>query len=113
MSSQWLSLATIGQLLGGGRNEGIRVRGWAGVFNVLLISLTFAGAVFVITVLKDVMQGKPIYLSPVSVLAIVSGSFWTARLITKYVFHPRSAVAASASRKALIVTVSSVTSWAI
>lgn len=82
-----LSLATVGQLLGAGRNEGIRARGWVGVIDVLLIRLALAGIVFMLTVLKYAMRGKEIELFPVGVLAIVSGFFVASRLIAKYVFH--------------------------
>jgi hypothetical protein len=82
-----LSLATVGQLLGAGRNEGIRTRGWLGVIDVLLIRLALAGLVFMGTVLRYAMHGEEIRLFPVGVLTIVSGLFVASRLIAKYVFH--------------------------
>ena len=82
-----LSLAILGQLLGAGRNEGIKARGWVGVIDVLLIRLALAGIVFMGTVLGYAMHGKEIALFPVGVLTIVSGFFVASRLIAKYVFH--------------------------
>jgi hypothetical protein len=82
-----LSLATVGQLFGAGRNEGIRARGWVGVIDVLLIRLAFAGIVFMGTVLKYAMHGQRIGLYPVGVLTIVSGFFVASRLLTKYVLR--------------------------
>jgi hypothetical protein len=82
-----LFLATLGQLLGAGRNEGIRARGWVGVIDVLLMRLAFAGFVFMVPVLILAMRGKRIGLYPVGVLTIVSGFFLASRLLTKYVFH--------------------------
>jgi len=82
-----LSLATVGQLAGAGRNEGIRARGWVGVIDVLLIRLAFAGIAFMGTVLKYAMGGKRIGLYPVGVLTVVSGFFLTLRLLTKYILH--------------------------
>jgi hypothetical protein len=82
-----LFLAVLGQLLGAGRNEGIRARGWLGVIDVLLIRLALAGIAFMGTVLKYAMRGKRIGLYPVGVLMIVSGFFVASRLLTKYVLH--------------------------
>ena len=82
-----LSIATVAQLLGAGRNEGIRARGWVGIIDVLLRRLAFAGIVFMGTVLKFATRGKKIDLYPVGVLTIVSGFFVASRLVTKYVFH--------------------------
>jgi len=80
----WLFLAVMGQLLGAGRNEGIRARGWVGVIDILLIRLAFAGIVFMGTALKYAMRGNKIGLYPVGVLTIVSGFFVASRLLTKY-----------------------------
>ena len=82
-----LSIAAVAQVLGGGRNEGIRARGWVGVIDVLLIRLALAGAVFMGLVLKFAMRGKQIHMYPLGVLTIISGFFLASRLITKYVFH--------------------------
>ena len=82
-----LSLAMLGQALGGGRNEGIRIRGWIGVIDVLSIRLGFAGIVFIGCVVKYALQGKHIPLYPVGVLTIASALFLAARLIAKFVFH--------------------------
>jgi hypothetical protein len=82
-----LCLATVGQLLGGGRNEGIRVRGLAGIIDVLLIRLALAGAVFILLVLKVALRGKQIHLYPVGVLMIISGFFCASRLVAKYAFY--------------------------
>ncbi len=82
-----LFLATLAQLLGAGRNEGIRARGWVGVIDVLLIRLAYAGIAFIGTVGRYAMRGERINLYPVGVLTIVSAFFIGSRLITKYVFH--------------------------
>jgi hypothetical protein len=82
-----LSLAVVGQLLGSGRNEGIKSRGWAGVLDVLLIRLAFAGLSFMVTVLQFTMRGEQIQLYPVGLLTIVSGFFLLSRIIAKRIFH--------------------------
>lgn len=82
-----LSIAAVGQLLGAGRNEGIRVRGWVGVIDVLHMRLVFAGMAFMAVVLRYAMQGRQIHLYPVGILTIVSGLLFASRVITKYVFH--------------------------
>jgi hypothetical protein len=56
-----LSLAAFGQVLGAGRNEGIRTRGWLGVIDVLLIRLALAGTIFIGSVVKYAMHGKQIH----------------------------------------------------
>lgn len=82
-----LSIATVGQLLGAGRNEGIRVRGWVGLINVLHIRLAFAGIAFMGAVLKYAMRGRQIHLYPMGFLTIIAGFFVALRMIAKYVFH--------------------------
>lgn len=82
-----LSLAILGQLLGAGRNEGIRVRGWLGIIDVLLIRLAFFGIVFMGWVFKYAIRGKPIPLYPVGMWTIACGFVVACRLLAKYVFH--------------------------
>lgn len=82
-----LCLATAGQLLGAGRNEGIRVRGWVGIIDVLLIRLAFFGIVFMGCVFKYAIRGKAIPLYPLGVLTVVCGFFVACRLFAKYVLH--------------------------
>ena len=82
-----LSLATVGQLLGASRNEGIRSRGWVGVMDALFIRLAFAGLVFMGSVLQYAIRGKQIPLYPVGLLTIVSGFFVASRVIAKCIFH--------------------------
>lgn len=82
-----LSLAIVGQLLGAGRNEGIRSRGWVGVMDVLFMRLAFAGLAFMGSVLQYAIRGKQIPLYPVGLLTILSGFFFVSRVIAKYIFH--------------------------
>lgn len=79
-----LSIAAVGQLFGAGRNEGIRVRGWIGVVDVLHIRLAVAGIVFIGTVLRFALHGKQIPLYPVGYLAIIAGFFVASRVFTKF-----------------------------
>jgi hypothetical protein len=81
-----LAIAAVGQLIGAGRNEGIRARSWMGVIDVLHIRLTFAAIVFMGCVLRYAMAGKHISLYPVGLLTIVSGFLLASRALTKYVF---------------------------
>ncbi len=79
-----LSIATVGQLFGAGRNEGIRVRGWVGVLDVLHVRLAFAGVVYMGVVLKYALRGSQIHLYPVGLLTIVAGFFVASRAFTKF-----------------------------
>ena len=82
-----LAIGAVGQLLGAGRNEGIRTRGWLGVIDVVHIRLTFAAIVFMVNVLKYALAGKHIPLYPVGLLTIVGGFLLASRALTKYVFN--------------------------
>jgi hypothetical protein len=82
-----LVIASIGQQLSAGRNEGIGARGWQGIMEVLHIRLAYAGLVFMGLVLKYAVAGKTIHMNPVGVLTMISGFFLASRLLTKYVFH--------------------------
>ncbi len=82
-----LCVAIVGQLLGAGRNEGVRARGWLGVITVLHIRLAWAAIAFLGCVLKYAMAGKTIPHKPVGMLAILSGVILASRALTKYVFH--------------------------
>jgi hypothetical protein len=82
-----LSIAAVGQLLGGGRHEGIGARGWVGVIDVVHIRLSFAALVFVGCVLKYAIAGKTAPFYPVGLLTIVSGIVLLSRSLTKYVFR--------------------------
>jgi hypothetical protein len=81
-----LAIAAVAQLLGAGRNEGIRARGWVGVIDVVHIRLVFAAIVFMVWVLKYALAGKHIPLYPVGLLTIVGGFLLASRALTKYVF---------------------------
>lgn len=82
-----LSIAAVGQLCGAGRNEGIRVRGWVGLTDVLHLRLVFAAMAFLFIVLKYVLRGNQIHLYPVGILTIACGLVLASRMITKYLFH--------------------------
>lgn len=82
-----LSIAAAGQLLGAGRNEGIRSQGWVGVIDVLSIRLAFAGFAFMTSVLQYAMRGAQIQLYPVGLLTVVSALLVLSRVVAKYVLH--------------------------
>ena len=82
-----LSIAAVGQVLGAGRNEGIRVRGWVGVIDVLHLRIAFAGLAFLYVVVHYAWQGKQIHLYTVGILTIISGFLVVSRVIAKFVFH--------------------------
>jgi hypothetical protein len=80
-------IAALGQLLGAGRNEGIRVRGWVGVIDVLHLRLVFAALTFLSIVVNFAMRGKQIQLYPVGIITMACGLLLVSRFITKYVFQ--------------------------
>jgi hypothetical protein len=82
-----LAIAAVGQILGAGRNLGIRTRGWLGVIDAVHIHLVLASIVFVGCVLKYTVAGKQIHLYPVGLLTIVCVFLLASRPLTKYVFN--------------------------
>ncbi len=82
-----LVIAAVGQILGAGRNMGIRTRGWLGVIDAVHVHLVLASIVFVGRVLKYAVTGKQIHLYPVGLLTIACGLLLASRPITKYVFN--------------------------
>lgn len=80
-------IAAAGQLLGAGRNEGIRVRGWVGVIDVLHLRLVFSALTFLSIVVKFAMRGKQIHLYPVGIIAMACGLLLVSRFMAKYVFQ--------------------------